>query len=260
MALLEARRLAVRYGSRTVLQGVDLRVELGELVGLIGPNGAGKSTLLRALAGALPFEGEVRLADRDLPSLSRTDLARLVGLVPQTPDLPDLFLVPDVVLLGRTPYLNWLGWERPHDWEVVDWAMAATGLLDLADRRVGELSGGERQRVAIARALAQEPRLLLLDEPTSNLDIAHQVEVLRLVRSLARKCGLAVVMAAHDLTLVAQVADRVTLLHEGRIVADGTPGEVIRADLIGAVFAAEVDVWPDPRTGRPVTLVRDLTG
>ncbi len=254
--MLEVRRLTAAYRGRVILEGVDLTVRPGELVGLIGPNAAGKSTLLRAVAGTVPYSGEVFVCGRDQRRLSRTELARLVAVVPQTPSLPPLFTVAEVVMLGRTPYLNWLGWERPEDWAAVGRALELTELAGLADRPVGQLSGGERQRVVIARALAQEPKVLLLDEPLNNLDIAHQVKIIRLVRRLARQRGLAVVLTAHDLTLVAQAVDRVVLLNRGRIVAEGEPNRVVVRDIIRGVYGTDVAVWPDPVTGRPVALVR----
>lgn len=254
--MLEVRGLTVAYRDRVVLEGVDLTVRPGELVGLIGPNAAGKSTLLRAVAGTVPYSGEVFVCGRNQRRLARRELARLVAVVPQTPSLPPLFTVAEVVMLGRTPYLNWLGWERAEDWAAVARALELTGLTELAGRPVGQLSGGERQRVVIARALAQEPRILLLDEPLNNLDLAQQVNVIRLVRRLAREQGLAVVLTAHDLTLVAQAADRVVLLNRGRVVAEGDPNRVVVRDIINRVYGTEVVVWPDPVTGRPVALVR----
>lgn len=254
--MLEVRGLRVAYRERVVLEDVNLLVRPGELVGLIGPNAAGKSTLLRAVAGTVPYWGQVFICGHDQRRLSRRELARLVAVVPQAPTLPPLFTVAEVVMLGRTPYLNWLGWERPEDWAAVGRALGLTGLAELADRPVGQLSGGERQRVVIARALAQEPQVLLLDEPLNNLDIAHQVKIIRLVRRLAREQGLAVVLTAHDLSLVAQAADRVVLLNRGRTVAEGSPAEVVRQELIRQVYGTDVAVWPDPVTGRPVALVR----
>jgi iron complex transport system ATP-binding protein len=254
--MLEVRGLTVAYRGRVVLDGVNLVVRAGELVGLIGPNAAGKSTLLRAVAGTVPYTGRITVCGRNQRELSRTELARLVAVVPQTPSLPPLFTVAEVVMLGRTPYLNWLGWERPQDWAAVGRALELTELEALADRPVGQLSGGERQRAVIARALAQEPKILLLDEPLNNLDIAHQVRVIRLVRRLTREQGLAAVLTAHDLTLVAQAADRVILLDRGRVVAEGPPAAVVDRNIIKEVYGTDVTVWPDPFTGRPVALVR----
>ncbi len=254
--MLEVWGLTVVYRGRVVVDRVNLVVRAGELVGLIGPNAAGKSTLLRAIAGTVPYAGEIVICGRSQRQLSRTELARLVAAVPQTPSLPPLFTVAEVVMLGRTPYLNWLGWERPEDWAAVGRALELTGLEDLVDRPVGQLSGGERQRVVIARALAQEPKVLLLDEPLNNLDVAHQVKIIRLVRRLTREQGLAAVLTGHDLTLVAQAADRVVLLDRGRVVAEGPPARVVNRDIIKRVYGTDVTVWADPATGRPVALVR----
>ncbi|MHB1417937.1 MAG: ABC transporter ATP-binding protein, partial [Chloroflexota bacterium] len=227
-ALLRVENLTFAYGLRHVLQGVSLEAKAGEVVGVLGPNGCGKSTFLRVVSGVLrPAAGRVLVEGDDLSRLSRAMVAQKVAVVPQSPHLPDGFTAWEIALLGRTPYLRLLQAEGQNDFAIVRLALELCGALDLAERRMGDLSGGERQRVVIARALAQEPSLLLLDEPTSHLDITHQMAILDLVSTLSREQRLGVVAVFHDLNLAAQYCHRVALLGGGRIIAEGTPEAVI---------------------------------
>ena len=253
MSALAGRDLRVLLGRRggvPVVDGVSLEVAAGGWLAVIGPNGAGKSTLLKAIAGLLPYQGTVTF---DPPPAGRTrrDLARLLAYVAQQPTLPPDVSVREYVLLGRTPYLGYLGTPGRGDREVADAALARLELDGLAGRRLGTLSGGERQRVALARALAQEPRVLLLDEPTSALDLGHQQLVLESVDRLRREDGLTVVSTLHDLTAAAQYAERLLLLDRGRVAAAGTPREVLTAERIERVYRAHVSVNSDT-FGRPV--------
>ena len=253
MSALAGRDLRVLLGRRggvPVVDGVSLEVAAGGWLAVIGPNGAGKSTLLKAIAGLLPYQGTVTF---DPPPAGRTrrDLARLLAYVAQQPILPPDVSVREYVLLGRTPYLGYLGTPGRGDREVADAALARLELDGLAGRRLGTLSGGERQRVALARALAQEPRVLLLDEPTSALDLGHQQLVLESVDRLRREDGLTVVSTLHDLTAAAQYAERLLLLDRGRVAAAGTPREVLTAERIERVYRAHVSVNSDT-FGRPV--------
>jgi iron complex transport system ATP-binding protein len=241
------------------VDGVSLQVDSGGWLGVIGPNGAGKSTLLKALAGLLPYQGTVTL-DPAPDGPKRRDLARVLAYVPQQPTLPPDVSVREYVLLGRTPYLGYLGNPGRGDQEIADGALTRLELEPFADRRLGTLSGGERQRVALARALAQQPRILLLDEPTSALDIGHQQQVLELVDELRLEAGLTVLSTLHDLTAAAQYADRLVLLDHGRVAAAGIPAEVLSASRIREVYRAVVSVTPDI-FGRPVpTPVRPPRG
>lgn len=227
---LVAEDLRVDYGARRVLSGVSLSVAPGELVALIGPNGAGKTTLLKTLAGLLvPRSGMVRRR----PSLS-------IGYLAQSEELPLHWSVREVVELGRLPYVGF--WRAPSavDVEAVRNAMLRTATLQLAGRRLSQLSGGERQRVTLARALAQEPALLLLDEPTTHLDLRHQAELLRALRAEAAR-GVGSVVVVHDLTLAGQ-ADRCVLLREGAVIADGAPQTVLRADLLSQAYETPLEV------------------
>jgi iron complex transport system ATP-binding protein len=255
MAELELLNASLGYPEHPVLHQVSLRVDPGEVLAVVGPNGVGKSTLIKAASGALPpLSGEVRINGQDLRSLRPAARARLVSVVPQATDLPGNFLALDVVLMGRTPYLRWLENEGALDWEAARLAMERTELAELAERPVGELSGGEQQRVLIARALAQQAPVMLLDEPTAHLDLRHQDQVLRLVRELARERSLAVLLALHDLNLVARFADRVALLSNGGVCALGKPEEVLTPDGLAEVYGMRIHVMPHPVFGTPLVL------
>lgn len=246
----DVRVLLGRRGAVPVVDGVSLEVASGGWLAVIGPNGAGKSTLLKAIAGLLPYQGTITF-DPPPAGRSRRELARLLAYVAQQPTLPPDVSVREYVLLGRTPYLGYLGNPGRGDREVADAALARLELEGLAGRRLATLSGGERQRVALARALAQEPRVLLLDEPTSALDLGHQQLVLESVDRLRREDGLTVVTTLHDLTAAAQYAERLLLLDHGRVAAAGTPLEVLTAERIERVYRAHVSVNSDT-FGRPV--------
>jgi iron complex transport system ATP-binding protein len=235
--MLHLDKLSVYYGSRLALDHIDLDIAAGSVVGLIGPNGAGKSTLIRAISGVLPAQsGQVQVDGHDLASLSPSQRARLVAVVPQARNLPGSFSAWETVLLGRTPHLNFLGQLSAQDEVRARQAMERTDCLSLADRPVGELSGGEQQRVLIARALAQATPVLLLDEPTAHLDLQYQVCLLQLVRDLARQEHLAILIAVHDLNLVARYTDRAALLVKGQIQASGPSAEVLDPALLSRAY------------------------
>jgi iron complex transport system ATP-binding protein len=256
---LAVEGVAVRLGVRQVLRDVDLVVGAGEVVALAGRNGAGKTTLLRVATRVLePERGCVRVAGRPLPSYSRRRLARGVAVVPQETRFPFPFRVAEVVLMGRAPHLGWLGFEGPRDLELARAAMARVGIEALAGRSILELSGGERQLAVVARALAQDPDLLLLDEPTAFLDLRHRIEVLQVVRELA-DAGKAVLVVSHDLVLAARFCDRMALLAEGAVLAVGPPAEVLTPAHLWAAFGVEADVVKGP-DGIPVVLPRQLAG
>ncbi len=254
--VLQVEGVSFSYGDRPTLTDVCLVAQAGEIVGIIGPNGSGKSTLLRLVAGVLrPQQGRIAIAGEDLRRLSRVQTAQRVAVVPQSPHLPDSFTAWEVVLLGRTPYLRLLQSEGPRDFAAVQRAMEICGVWQLAERRMGDLSGGERQRVVIARALAQEPQLLLLDEPTAHLDINHQTAILDLIAALGREQGLAVVAVFHDLNLAAQYCQRLVILRSGQVLAEGTPREVITPQNISMAYGTTVCVVAHPHNQLPVALV-----
>ena len=245
--VVEIRGLEMSYAAqasarRAVLRGLDLVVTQGELLALVGPNGSGKTTLLRAIAGTLPRDGgRVALFGTDLDRWSRVALARRVAVLPQSLVLPDGFRVAELVEMGRAPHATrWFG-SSGEDAAAVERALADADALDLAERQADELSGGERQRVLVAMALAQEPELLLLDEPTLHLDIAHQAQLLATVARLRARRGLTVIAVLHDLNLVAAHAPRVAVLGSGRVVADGRPALVLGPDLVRETFGVVVD-------------------
>ena len=256
MSTVAVANLAVDLDRTPILRGVSCSAGSGGWLALIGPNGAGKTTLLRAVAGLLPHRGEVLLDGAGIMSLSRRDRARLIAYVPQEPVLPPDMPVADYVLLGRTPYIRYLGGPGRSDREAAARAAERLGVSPFADRRLASLSGGERKRVVLARALAQDPRVLLLDEPTSSLDIGHQQQVLDLVDELRETAGLTVLSTLHDLTTAGQYADQLVLLHEGRIEAAGTAAAVLTAERIARVYAAHVTVSTDPDRGTVITPVR----
>ncbi|HET6314954.1 MAG TPA: ABC transporter ATP-binding protein [Chloroflexota bacterium] len=239
-----------------VLHGVALHAPPGEVVALVGPNGAGKSTVLRVASGVLsPRTGRVTIDGDEVVALRSKELARRVAVVPQQMDVPFAMTVRELVGLGRTPHLRLLLGAGRGDREAVEWAMDVTSAGEFAGRFVDELSGGERQRVMLARALAQQPRLLLLDEPTANLDLHYQVSALDLVRGLAREHGLTVLAAIHDLQLAALYCDRVVLMQSGRVVAAGSPEAVLTSVVLLEVFGQEVVVAPHPTHGVPLVSV-----
>jgi iron complex transport system ATP-binding protein len=241
-AVAELKGVSVRLGAARVVHEVSATFARGEWVGLIGPNGAGKTTILRALAGLLPFAGEVVLDGRPLASGTRREIARRVALVPQSPRMPAELTVAEYVLLGRTPHIGYLGSEGRSDRLAAERAIARLGLRTFASRRLGTLSGGERQRAALARSLAQDAPLLLLDEPTSALDLGAQQRALELIDWLRREEELTVISAMHDLSLAGQFADRLLLLDRGRVVADGPASEVLSERSIAAHYGASVRV------------------
>src|SRR6476661_9051060 len=252
MSTLTIEHLSATYDRTVVLRDISLVAQAGQVLGLIGPNGAGKSTLLRAISGTLaPTKGSIRLSDTDLVRLPAAERARLVAVVPQGANLPEGFRVAEVVLMGRAPHLPRFGGERAQDHEIARQAMLRTATWALAERWIGELSGGEHQRVLIARALAQEPRLLLLDEATAQLDLKHQTATLDMARRLARS-GLIVIAALHDLNLAALYADRLALLHEGRLLISDTPERVLTPDWLRQAYDVEAVVARHPLYGTPL--------
>ena len=237
-----AAGLTVSLDHHLVVDGVDFEVAGGEWLTLIGPNGAGKSTVLRALAGLVKARGRVEVLGDAVRSLGRRERARRVALVPQVPAVPPGLPVAEYVLLGRTPHLSPLSQEGPADLAAAERALEVLDLGGLAGRFLETLSGGERQRAFLARALAQAPAVLLLDEPTTSLDLGHQQDFLELVDRLRRETGLTVVSTMHDLTLAGQYADRLLLLDGGRVLATGTPEAVLDEDLLARTYGASVRV------------------
>ncbi|MBD9697943.1 ABC transporter ATP-binding protein [Flavimobilis sp. GY10621] len=252
---LAAAGLSLGYGERLVVDDLTVTIPPGKVTVVVGANACGKSTLLRGLARLLaPRSGAVLLDGADIASRPTKDVARVLGLLPQTPIAPDGITVADLVGRGRYPHQGWLRRWTPDDDAAVADALELTGALDLAGRSVDELSGGQRQRVWIAMTLAQRTPLLLLDEPTTFLDVAHQVDVLDLLADLNRDLGRTVVMVLHDLNLAARYAHHLVAMKDGRIVAEGAPADVVTEAIVEEVFGLRCRVVPDPVTGTPLVV------
>jgi iron complex transport system ATP-binding protein len=250
--VISARAVSVELGGARVVDDVTLQLDRGEWVTLIGPNGAGKSTLLRAIAGLVSFEGAIELDGAPIGALSRREIGRKLAFVPQSPLLPPELTVREYVLLGRTPHIGTFAAESAHDLEAADQALELLELAVFAKRPLRTLSGGEQQRAVLARALAQEAPLLLLDEPTTALDIGRQQQALELVADLRTRIGLTVLSAMHELTLATQYADRLLLLSGGALAAEGLPAEILTEELISMHYGARVRVFHDG--GAPVAV------
>jgi iron complex transport system ATP-binding protein len=260
-ARLVADDVSFAFGERVVVAGVSLSIAAGELVAVLGPNGSGKSTLLRLLAGLIvPAGGAVRLDGRPLPSFGRRDLARRVAVVPQDPRIDFPFTALEVTLMGRAPHQSGLGLPSAHDLAVARAALAQVDAGALAGRAIDRLSGGERQRVFVARALAQEPDVLLLDEPTTHLDLRHQLETHVLVRRLCRERDLACVAVLHDLNLAMAHADRVVVLAAGSVAAAGPPADALTAARIAEVFGVVVTTVAHPTGAAPILVPHGTIG
>jgi iron complex transport system ATP-binding protein len=255
MNMLDIQKLSVSYGQHLALRDVTVSVQGGEILAVIGPNGAGKTTLIRAVSGVQPIkEGEINIGGTNLSHLSASQRARRLAVVPQARDLPGSFTVYQSVLLGRTPYLGWLGQASALDHAKTRLALERTQLTPFADKLIFELSGGEQQRVLLARALAQSTPVLLLDEPTTFLDLQHQSNFLNLVRRLATQENLAVMMALHDLNLAGIYADRIALLVNGKLEALGSPDQVLTERNLAQVYEIPVHIIPHPEYGSPLVL------
>ena len=263
---LRAECVTVGYGAEPVVRDLSLVIPDGQVTTIVGPNGCGKSTLLRTMARLLkPTQGRVLLDGQPVHDLPTKDIARRMALLPQSPVAPDGLVVRDLVGRGRHPHQRWFSQWSPEDERIVESALAMTDTAELRERPLDQLSGGQRQRAWIAMTLAQDTDLMLLDEPTTYLDLAHQVEVLDLVTRLNRERGRTIVMVLHDLNLAARYSDRIVAMKDGVIATEGTPTEVFTPDLLAETFGLDADVLEDPRTGLPIvvptpsTYQKDLT-
>ncbi|WP_028478038.1 ABC transporter ATP-binding protein [Nocardia sp. CNY236] len=250
---LTADRVTLGYGKHTIVDRLSVTIQAGVITTVIGPNGCGKSTLLRSLGRLLhPRAGRILLDGKAISTLRTKDVARIIGMLPQSPLAPEGLTVGDLVARGRHPHQSWLRqWSAADESEVAA-ALEQTGVADLADRPLDELSGGQRQRAWISMALAQGTDILLLDEPTTYLDLAHSIEVLDLVDRLHADLGRTVVLVLHDLNLAIRYSDQLVVMHRGRVVATGTPTEVVSVELLREVFDLDATVLEDPISGRPM--------
>jgi iron complex transport system ATP-binding protein len=260
-AIFTVKNLRFKYDKSWVLDGLSFEVREGEILGIIGPNGSGKTTILRILSRVLiPQEGEVRIKGKNLLQLEQKEIAKIIGVVPQDTYFPFPFPVGEVVLMGRSPWLSGFSFESKKDLQIASQAMALTNTLGLSSRLIFELSGGERQRTIIARALAQEPQVMLLDEPTAHLDIGYQIEIYDLIKRLNVEKKLTIIVVSHDLNLASEYCDYLILLNAGRIYKMGSPKEVITEENLSTVYGSKVLVEENPVTGAPrVILLSKLT-
>lgn len=254
--MIELHQVQFSWQARTLLHPLDLRLSTGQVCGLLGHNGSGKSTLLKLLAGQLsPSTGEIHLDGQALAAYSSRDLARRLAYLPQHPPATDQLTVSELVRFGRQPWHGLFGRFGREDQQAVTRAMQLTQTTGLAERQVDSLSGGERQRVWLAVLLAQQTRYLLLDEPTSALDIAHQVDVLALIRRLSHDLGLGIIIVMHDINMAARYCDRLVALRAGRLIADGSPAEMLTAANLERIYQLPMQVMSHPVSGEPVSLV-----
>ncbi len=259
MPIMKAEELVVNFDDKTVLKNLSLAIEEGKIVSILGPNGSGKSTLLKALSRNIkPDKGIIYLEDKNLAQISGKMIAQQMAVLPQSPQAPSDLTVRDLVEFGRFPHQSWWRGKSEQDEVCVGWALNQTGLAQMADRVVSTLSGGERQRVWIAMALAQKPEIVLLDEPTTYLDICHQLEIMELLATFNHEHKLTVVMVLHDINHAARYSDYVVILQQGQIFAAGKPEDVITEHTLREVFGVESEIIFD-RAGKPVVMIQGLT-
>ncbi len=259
MAILEAKNVSVSFGDKPILKDLSLSITQGQIVSILGPNGSGKSTFLKALSRNIKLKsGLIALDGRDIQSFGTKEMACHLATLHQASRAPGDLTVQDLVEYGRFPYQQWWKGNEKEDRLVVEWAIEQTRLVDLAGRRVNTLSGGEQQRAWIAMALAQKPRILLLDEPTTYLDLCHQLEIMELITQLNKEQGISIVMVLHDMNHAARYSDMVAVFCQGSLYASGTPVDTITPTMLREVFGVEADIWLDNQ-GRPVCLAQSLT-
>jgi len=251
-SIIEVKDLCFDYDGVPVLKNVNFNIEDGTFISIIGPNGSGKTTLLKNISSILsPTSGKVDIKGKDVRCYKRRELAKYIAFVPQNTNTDFEFTIMDIVLMGRSPYLGIFQSETEKDIKIATDAMLMTNVLELKDKKITEISGGERQRVIIACALAQTPEIILLDEPVSNLDIQHQVDVLSILKKQNRENNMTVVTVLHDLNLAAEYSDIIMLLKDGRLIKSGTPEDVITLDSIKSAYNADVYMMQNPVSGRP---------
>ena len=258
-AIIKAQNISVSINEKEIVHGISLDIPEGKVTAIIGPNGCGKSTTLKALSRILPYKGSVTFKGQEMSTLSQREFAKCLAILTQSPQAPSDLTVNDLVEMGRFPHRGFLGRAGKDDKEHVEWALEQTGVKEMRYRLLNTLSGGERQRAWIAMALAQRPEVLLLDEPTTYLDICHQLEIMQLIGRLNQELGLTVVMVVHDLNHAIMYADHVVVVKAGQLVTSGAPREIITADLLADVFKVKADEFTlsnDLRALVPVDLYK----
>ncbi|AUS09232.1 hypothetical protein C1X05_10635 [Laceyella sacchari] len=259
MSRLFTENLRIAYGSQDIVNNLNLTIPDGKITAIIGPNGCGKSTVLKTMARILSAKsGAVFLDGKDITMEKTKKIAQKMAILPQSPDAPEGLTVAELVSYGRFPYQKGMGRLQEADWKVINWAMEITGVSHFKDRAVDALSGGQRQRAWIAMALVQETDIILLDEPTTYLDLSHQLEILELLKHLNEKEKRTIVMVIHDLNHAARFADHIVAMKAGELVKEGTAEEIITPEILQRVFNIDVEVGLDPRTKKPMCLTYDL--
>ncbi|NQX70221.1 ABC transporter ATP-binding protein [Paenibacillus alba] len=259
MHRLVADKLNISYGEHLIVENLNLSIPTGKITALVGANGSGKSTILKSMARIMkPQRGTVLLDGKSIHSQSTKEVAKQLAILPQNPIAPEGLTVAELVGYGRFPHQRAMGSLSKEDNQVIEWAIEVTGLMQFADRPVDQLSGGQRQRAWIAMALAQQTDLLFLDEPTTFLDMAHQLEVLKLLEELNREQGRTIIMVVHDLNHATRYAQHVVAIQAGKVMREGTPAEVVTSETLREIFNVEADIVPDPRTGVPICIPYEL--
>ncbi|MCM3570650.1 ABC transporter ATP-binding protein [Neobacillus mesonae] len=259
MVSLSTENLQIGYGNKVIVEGLNLEINKGQITTIIGANGCGKSTILKTIARVHPAKsGSIYLDGKMIHKIPTREIAKKMAVLPQSPEVPTGLTVYELISFGRSPHQSGFGRLSNEDKRVIDWVLDVTGLSDFADRPVDALSGGQRQRAWIAMAIAQETDLLLLDEPTTYLDMAHQLEILQLLEKLNREEGRTIVMVIHDLNLAARFSHHMAALRAGNLVKEGTPEEVMTQNVLKEVFQIDAEIVKDPRTKKPVCLSYDL--
>ena len=261
MSRLFSERLRIAYGERTIVNELDLRIPAGQITALVGANGSGKSTILKAMARIIkPVKGGVFLDGKAVHKMPTKEVAKQLAILPQNPVAPEGLTVKELVTYGRFPHQNGFGSLTPEDKDMISWAVEVTGMREFMDQPIDQMSGGQRQRAWIAMALAQGTEVLFLDEPTTFLDMAHQLEVLKLLDQLQREENRTIVMVVHDLNHASQFAHHIIAIKDGSALYEGAPEEVITGPMLHDIFSIQADVIPNPRTGKPLCLPYDLIG
>ena len=253
-----ALNLSVGYGEEDIVKGIDLSLPINKTTAIIGPNGCGKSTLLKAISNIIPFKGEVIVGGKGIDTYSRKRLARILAMLPQKPEATNGLSVEELVAYGRHPYSSGFGSHSKKDFEMIEWAMKVTGVLEFRHKGIDTLSGGQKQRVWIALCLAQDTEIIFLDEPTTYLDIAHQLEILEILEDLKTNHGKTIVMVLHDLNQASKYSDYLVAMKAGKVVKDGTSAEVITTDVLERLFHIKADIIEDQKTKKPLCLSFNL--